>query len=278
MRRPDGVARTGSGRGGERETDGDHDPQRHGAAAAHATEPNRRTRNQAERGHAPRRRRRRRARKGRRLRREDHECLERQRSEAGQHGGGGSRDLRHRCRDEAHPHDRRDERCREDVGRQRDERGLSEGRGDQRRGRECGGDGHGDRVGERPRQSAVPEPVAQARSEGQEAQHRGEGQAPARVAARPRVEREGRGGRQQDRVPPRRRPTGERGDETGSTHHPGSLDRRTAAGQRDVDDDQRECGHDAPRPRDPGSASQEEHEGREQHHVLSAGGGQVRQP
>ena len=92
-----------------------------------------------------------------------------------------------------------------------------------------------------------------------------------------RVERERHRRREQERVPARRRPPGERGGEAGDAHHPGALDRRAAARERDVERDEREREHE-PRPqrrRRPRAAR--EHERGEQQHVLAAGREQVRE-
>ena len=83
-------------------------------------------------------------------------------------------------------------------------------------------------------------------------------------------------GGEQERVPARARPAGERGDDPGRAHHAGPLDRRARAGDRHVD------ARSAPRIADQAGADrdpeQRQHGGgeeREQDDVLAADGEQV---
>ena len=59
------------------------------------------------------------------------------------------------------------------------------------------------------------------------------------IAAGSGIERQGDGDREQQRVGPRSGTPGKGGDEPGGAHHSGPLDRWSAAGERDVDGDQR---------------------------------------
>ena len=82
--------------------------------------------------------------------------------------------------------------------------------------------------------------VAEARGPEQDPDHRGEAELPADVAARSRVEREGEEAGEQDRVPARARPPGQRRHHPGRAHDAGALDRGPGAGQRHVEGDQRQ--------------------------------------
>ena len=89
------------------------------------------------------------------------------------------------------------------------------------------------------------EPRPQRRDEREQADHRDEGELPARVAGGARVEREGDGGGEAERVPARRGPSRERGDQPGDAHHARALDRRPAARERHVQRDEHHRGDQA---------------------------------
>ena len=82
----------------------------------------------------------------------------------------------------------------------------------------------------------------------------------------------------QQRVPARRGAARQHRDHPRGSHHPGPLDRWPAAGERDVerDDDEHQ-----PEPRsqtEPEHGRDSQDESAQQHHVLPAGGHEVRQP
>ena len=113
------------------------------------------------------------------------------------------------------------------------------------------------------------DPRSQPRRQQQEADHSGEGELPARLPRRARVEHERHRGGQAERVPARRRTPGESGDQAGDRHHAGALDRRAAAGQRDVQRDE-EGSRDEPHPqRHVEHRARREHQHAEQEHVLT---------
>ena len=150
------------------------------------------------------------------------------------------RDLRGRDPEHPEPHHRRDRRRGDEVGRQRGERDLLEVERHQRRGGDRRGRGDRSGVRQRPGHAGAPQPLAPARCEREQPDDRGERELPPDLARRPRVECEREHDRQPERVPARRRPARQRGHEPGAAHHAGALDRRAAAGERDVDHDQRE--------------------------------------
>ena len=99
---------------------------------------------------------------------------------------------------------------------------------------------------------------------------RGERELPARFARRAGVEHQRRGGRQQQRVPAPRRTPGERRDQARDAHHSRPLDRRSAAGQRDVEEHHRGRDHQPRAQRHADQRARREHEHDQQHHVLPA--------
>ena len=113
------------------------------------------------------------------------------------------RDLRRRGRQHPQPHRRRDRRRREQVRRQRDRRDAVEVMREQRRGAQRRRDGQRRGLGEAAGKAAPDQPVAERRGQGEDGDHRGERELPARVGHRPRVEQERHRRREQQRVPAR---------------------------------------------------------------------------
>ena len=112
---------------------------------------------------------------------------------------------------------------------------------------------------------------------GQQRGDRRERQLPSRLARRARVEDQRERRREQQGVPAPRRPPGERGEQAGDPHHPGSLDRRPRAGQRHVEHDHRGREREPRLERDTDQRARREHEDRQQHHVLAADREDVRE-
>ncbi len=79
-------------------------------------------------------------------------------------------------------------------------------------------------------------------------------------------------------MPARRWPSGEHGDDPGRAHDPGALDRRPGAGERDVQRDGAQDEHEAQRDAEPEPRGNAEHERRQKHHVLAAGGDEMGKP
>ena len=194
-----------------------------------------------------------------------------------QRGGERRRDLRDRARQHPEPHDRRHRRRGQQVGGQRGERDRPEVQGHQRR--RAGGGGDRDRRRVRDRAGHPPrEQLAQRGRHRQQRDHGRERELPPRLEHRERVQRERRRRRQPERVPARGRPPREGGDQARRAHHPRTLDRRPAAGQRHVRGHQQQRERQ-PRPqRQPDGGGRREHEDRQQHHVLARDGQQVREP
>ena len=179
------------------------------------------------------------------------------------------RDLR-RCRAQhPQPHHGRDRHRRQEVRRQGGQRDLLEVERHQRRRADGGGDRDGSDVGDRIRHPAR-EHAPQRRGEREQRDHGGERQLPAGLPDRARVQRERHGRGEPERVPAVRGTARERGDEAGGAHHPGTLDRRTGAGERDIEGHQRKCDEEprAQRHSEHGAGRQNQHG--EQHHVLAA--------
>ena len=142
----------------------------------------------------------------------------------------------------AEPHDRRHRRQRQQVGRQRHELHGAEVVGEQRRRGQQRRQRDGDPFGREPRKPArrAHDPAGQRADAG----HRGERELPARVARHARVgEQRGRD-REQQHVPARRRPAGDRRRQPRQPHRPGPLERWAGAGERHV---QRHAAHRRPR-------------------------------
>ncbi len=112
---------------------------------------------------------------------------------------------------------------------------------------------------------------------GEDPEDCGKAQLPADIAQGARIERQGHGGGEQERVPARARPVAERGDDAGRTHDPGALDRRTTAGDRDVDGDREQDPGEACPARDPEHSENRAGEDREQDDVLTTDREQMRE-
>ncbi len=179
------------------------------------------------------------------------------------------RDLRGRDPEHPEPHHRRDRGRGGEVGRQRGERDLLEVERHQRRGGDRRGRGDRSGVRQRPGHAGAPQPLAPARREREQPDDGGERELPPDLARRPRVERQREHDREPERVPARRRPARQRGHEPGAAHHPGALDRRPAAGERDVDHDERERQRQPRAQREPGDHPDPEGEHGQQHDVLA---------
>ncbi len=205
------------------------------------------------------------------------EIAEQRRAEQVQRRREPGRELGERDRDHPEPHDRRDDRGREQVGRQRRERDLLEVQRQQRRG----GSGGRDRDRRHLRHGTGDAPACQrAAQPGRERQQPRDGrerQLPARLGDGERVQRERDGGREPERVPARGRAPGQRGDQPRDPHHAGALDRRAAACQRHVDGDQHDRRREPRAQRQPRDGAERQHERAEQQHVLAADREQVRE-
>ncbi len=118
------------------------------------------------------------------------------------------------------------------VGGQRGQGHPAEVDREQRRGRQGRGDGERAGLGQRCR--PAPEPLPDRRREHHQPDHRGEGQLPAHLSRRVRVQRQRHRCRQAEGVHARRRPARQRRDQPGGAHHPGALDRRAGPGERHV--------------------------------------------
>ncbi len=209
--------------------------------------------------------------------RDPFEVAEQRRAGDGERQRRGGRDLRGGHAQHAQPHDRRDDGRREQVGGQRGERHLLEVEREERGGRHGGRDRDRGRVGDRIGKAPAREQRPQRRREQQQPGDGRERELPAGLAGRARVqhERDRRG--EAERVPARRRPARERGDQPGDPHHPRALDRRAAAGERHVQRDEDRRG-DQPRPqRHVEHRAGREHQHAEQQHVLAGDGEQVRE-
>ncbi len=123
--------------------------------------------------------------------------------------------------------------------------------------------------------------AAQARAQrGDEREHRddgGEAQLPAGIFGGTRVPRQRDRRGEQERVPARGRPAGEHGDEARHAHDGGALDRRAAAGERDVGRDEGDRQPQAGGEAEPGGGPDRQDEGREQEDVRPARRDEVRE-
>ena len=166
----------------------------------------------------------------------------------------------------ARPHDRSDERDRDEVRCDAHDRDRPEVVREQRRRGNRRGDGDRGTLRERPGKAA--QRSAQRRREQEDPRHRGEGELPRGILGDARVDREGDHGGDQKRVPAGADPARSQGDQAGDAHDSRPLQRRPRARERHVGRDQRDQGNDAaPRP-EPEPGEQRRGEGAQQHHVL----------
>ena len=142
--------------------------------------------------------------------------------------------------------------------------------GDERSRAQRGGDRDGERFGEPARHPAAAKRRAQGRDDREHRDDRREAQLPAGVLGGARVVDEGDGGREQQRIPARSRPSGECRHEACDSHDRGALDRRPGTRERDVRRDERDREPQARREAEPGERPEREDERREQEHVRPA--------
>ena len=178
--------------------------------------------------------------------------------------------------DHPEPHDRRDERKRDEVRRKpRDGDGFEVVAGDG-----CGGDGGGEghRRALRERGGESAQAAAGRRGEHEDAGDGGERELPAGLGGDARLDGERDRGGHEQRVPARAHAADREGGESRDRHGGGALQRRAGAGDEHVERDE-EC--QAPDPRADaraGGGEQRQGEGAEQDDVLAADGEEVAEP